>query len=130
MTEIAAISLPASPMDTDAANTVPGVARARGIGRYGPPAVAVAAAAAGLGERFEAAVLSPLIAAILPPEDSSVWGGSGGKLWRGFYADEIGNAMAHAGGVGIADMIDAAVASRAAPAEAAPTTDNAKGDEG
>ena len=62
-------------------------------------------------------MLSPMIAAILPPEDSSVWGGNAGKLWRGLYADEIAAATAWAGGVGIAALIDAAVASRSEPTQ-------------
>lgn len=74
-----------------------------------------------LGERFEAAVLTPLMAAILPPEDSSVWGGQAGKLWRGLFAEELAAATSASGGVGIGQLIDEAVASRYQPA---------RGDEG
>lgn len=69
----------------------------------------------GLGERFEASVLTPLVSAILPPEDSMVWGGAAGKLWRGLFAEELAAATARSGGVGLASMIDEAVAARAAP---------------
>ncbi len=69
----------------------------------------------GLGERFEASVLTPLVAAILPPEDSMVWGGAAGKLWRGLFAEELAAVTARSGGFGLASMIDEAVAARAAP---------------
>jgi len=63
-----------------------------------------------LGEKFEAAMLTPMIAAILPPDDSVVWGGGAGKMWRGLFAEEIAAATASAGSVGIAQIIDQAVA--------------------
>ena len=68
----------------------------------------------GIGERFEASVLTPLVAAILPPEDSMIWGGPAGRMWRGLFAEQLAAATAQAGGLGIASTIDAAVASRAA----------------
>ncbi|WMS41817.1 rod-binding protein [Acuticoccus sp. MNP-M23] len=63
-----------------------------------------------LGEKFEAAMMTPMIAAILPPDDSVVWGGSAGKMWRGLFAEEIATATASAGGFGIAQIIDRAIA--------------------
>lgn len=71
-----------------------------------------AGAAEGVGERFEAAVLTPLMAAVLPPDDSIVWGGSAGKLWRGLFAEELAAATARSGGIGIASLIDRAIAAR------------------
>jgi len=82
------------------------------FGGAAPSPTAAVQPEAGLGERFEAAVLTPLVTAILPPEDSSVWGGQAGKLWRGLFAEELSAATAASGGVGIADLIDDAVASR------------------
>lgn len=111
MTEIA----PLTPLP-DAAAMMRAAGLARPLDRFAPAGVD-AGRSAGVGERFEAAMLSPMIAAILPPEDSSVWGGNAGKLWRGLYADEIAAATARAGGVGIAALIDAAVASRSEPTQ-------------
>ena len=71
-----------------------------------------AAQAAGVGERFEAAVLTPLMAAVLPPDDSIVWGGAAGKLWRGLFAEELAAATARSGGIGIAQLIDRAIAAQ------------------
>lgn len=65
-----------------------------------------------LGEKFEAAMLTPMITAILPPDDSVVWGGSAGKLWRGLFAEEIATATASGGGIGVAEMIDRAIAQK------------------
>ncbi len=65
-----------------------------------------------LGEKFEAAMMTPMIAAILPPDDSVVWGGSAGKLWRGLFAEEIANATARGGGIGVAELIDRAIAEK------------------
>ncbi|GAB5375499.1 MAG: hypothetical protein AcusKO_19610 [Acuticoccus sp.] len=107
MTEIA----PLTPLP-EAAAMMRAAGLTRPLDRFAPSG-ANAGEGAGMGERFEAAMLSPMIAAILPPEDSAVWGGNAGKLWRGLYADEIAAATARAGGVGIAALIDAAVASRA-----------------
>ena len=55
-------------------------------------------------------MLSPLITAILPPADSEVWGGSPGKLWRGLFAEQLAEATSKSGGIGIAAIIDGAVA--------------------
>jgi hypothetical protein len=75
-------------------------------GRTGP----TTAAPGDLGERFEAAMLSPLVKAMLPPEDSAVWGGSGGSTWRSFYARELAAEIARSGGIGIADIVDRSAA--------------------
>lgn len=68
----------------------------------------------GIGQQFEASVLTPLVAAILPPEDSAIWGGQAGRNWRGLFAEQLAAATAQAGGFGIAPMIDAAIAARTA----------------
>ena len=65
---------------------------------------------ADVGKQFEAAMLTPLMAALLPPEDSAVWGGSAGKLWRSLFAEELAAATAQSGGVGIAAIVDEAIA--------------------
>ncbi|MEM8551449.1 MAG: rod-binding protein [Pseudomonadota bacterium] len=80
----------------------------------GSPAVQSAenTRAAAVAQKFEAAMLGPLVRQMLPAEDSSVWGGGAGKTWRGFYADEIARALAESGGVGIAPIIEDAIQTR------------------
>lgn len=71
-----------------------------------------AGAAANAGDvatRFEAAFLTPLVTEILPPADSSVWGGGPGKMWRGLFAQEVAGVIAQSGGVGIAPIIEQAM---------------------
>jgi hypothetical protein len=62
------------------------------------------------GETFEATVLVPLIAAMLPPEDAEIWGGTGGALWRGVFADALATDVARSGGIGIAPLVDRMIA--------------------
>lgn len=77
--------------------------------RPGGSAPAAATRAAEVAKGFEAAMLGPLVRQMLPSEDSSVWGGGAGKTWRSLYADEIANALAASGGVGIAAIIENAI---------------------
>lgn len=58
------------------------------------------------GEAFEAVMLVPFIAAMLPPEDAEIWGGTGGAMWRGLFADAVAGDIARAGGIGIAALVD------------------------
>ena len=65
-----------------------------------------------LGGRFEAATLTNFLGALLPDDDSSVWGGASGKMWRGLFAEHLAEEVARSGGVGIAAMIDSAIAEK------------------
>ncbi|MEM8852374.1 MAG: rod-binding protein [Pseudomonadota bacterium] len=63
-------------------------------------------AAEAVGQKFEATVLMPLIAHMLPPKDNPVWGGQSGAIWRSLYAERLAEALAQSGSVGIAPLID------------------------
>jgi hypothetical protein len=67
------------------------------------------------GEAFEAAMLVPFVAAMLPPEDSEIWGGTGGAMWRGLFADALAADVARAGGIGLAGMVDRTIAAHTDP---------------
>lgn len=112
MFEISALGPSTDP--TAAPRAVAGAGEARALS-FARVSAAPAPAAEGLGARFEAAVLTPLLTAILPSEDSMVWGGQAGKMWRGLFAEQLADATARSGGLGIAELIDAAVASRTQP---------------
>lgn len=58
-----------------------------------------------LATQFEAAMLTSFVEPLLPAEDSEMWGGPSGSLWRGLFAQEIAAEIAEAGGVGLADMV-------------------------
>lgn len=64
------------------------------------------ARAKSVGEEFEAVALSSFVEHMLPPDDSAVWGGQHGKLWRGVFAQHLASEVAAGGGVGIADIIN------------------------
>lgn len=61
---------------------------------------------ASAGEEFEAVTLTSFVQLMLPPDDSVVWGGSAGRLWRGVFAQHLAADIAAQGGVGIADIIN------------------------
>lgn len=67
------------------------------------------------GEAFEAAMLVPFVAAMLPPEDAEIWGGTGGAMWRGLFADAVAADLARAGGLGVAHLVDKLLAARLEP---------------
>ncbi len=57
-------------------------------------------------QRFESFFLRSFIEEMLPKEDSAIFGtGSAGKIWKSMLAERIGDEMAAAGGIGIADML-------------------------
>ncbi|ORE97985.1 rod-binding protein [Aurantimonas sp. 22II-16-19i] len=57
-------------------------------------------------EQFEGFVLRTFIESMLPSENSAFFGeGTAGSIWRSMMAEEIGNEIAKAGGIGIADTI-------------------------
>ena len=101
-----------SPM-TALSRTTPGTSMtALSPATPGTPANTPASASmdrAALGRDFEAAMLTPLMKAMLPPEDSAVWGRDG-TMWRGVFASELAAAVARSGGVGLSDAVEDALA--------------------
>ncbi|WP_157961929.1 hypothetical protein [Acuticoccus kandeliae] len=65
-----------------------------------------------LGQSFEAVVLTPLVAEMLPDDDNPVWGGSAGRLWRGLFAEHLAAEIAESGDLGIAVLVDRMMADR------------------
>lgn len=57
-------------------------------------------------QKFEGFVLRSFVESMLPSDNSSFFGtGTAGKIWKSMLAERIGDEMAGAGGIGIADMI-------------------------
>jgi len=78
-----------------------------------PSAPATVEADAYLG--FEAMVLATLIEATMPDQLSAVFGsGTAGGIWKSMLAEQLGAAMARAGGIGIARQLEADAAERSA----------------
>ena len=76
------------------------------------PGAAAPSHAPSVGTAFEAATLTTFISHLLPSDDSLVWGGSAGKLWRGVFAEHLATEVAESGGVGIAEILDRMIAER------------------
>ncbi len=74
--------------------------------RAAAPAAERAALARSAGEEFEAVALTTFVQHMLPKDDSIVWGGEGGRLWRGVFAQHLASEVAATGGIGIADLIN------------------------
>jgi Rod binding domain-containing protein len=56
--------------------------------------------------KFEGMVLGSFIKSMLPEDTQTVYGGGmAGDMWRSLMADEMGTAIAQAGGVGIAQSL-------------------------
>ena len=56
--------------------------------------------------RFEALVLQNFLQSVLPAESEAVFGeGLSGEMWRGLLAQQLGEALAKRGGIGIAQHI-------------------------
>ncbi len=56
--------------------------------------------------KFEAMVLQTFIQSMLPKEADAVYGeGVAGEMWQSVLAEQLGNALAQRGGIGIADRI-------------------------
>lgn len=71
---------------------------------------AAASAAAGRTpeafQKFEAMVLQTFLQDMLPDDAETVYGsGMAGEMWKTFLAQELGQQMAKAGGIGIADRV-------------------------
>ena len=57
-------------------------------------------------QKFEAMVLQTFLQSMLPQDAESVYGkGIAGDMWKSFLAQELGQQMAKAGGIGIADRV-------------------------
>lgn len=57
-------------------------------------------------QKFEAMVLQTFLQSMLPQDAESVYGGGiAGDMWKSFLAQELGQQMARAGGIGIADRV-------------------------
>lgn len=55
---------------------------------------------------FEASVLRTFVQSMLPEDSEEVYGkGSAGEIWKGMMAEQFANAIAEAGGVGIAEQV-------------------------
>ncbi len=58
-------------------------------------------------QKFEGFVLRNFIESMLPSQNTSFFGtGTAGNIWRSMLAERIGDEMAKAGGVGIAEMLE------------------------
>ncbi|WP_279483905.1 rod-binding protein [Aureimonas sp. SK2] len=58
-------------------------------------------------QKFESFVLRSFIENMLPSQNTAFFGtGTAGNIWRSMLAEQIGDEMASAGGVGIAKMLE------------------------
>lgn len=65
-------------------------------------------------EKFEAYILQTFLQTMLPQSDQALFGrGAAGGVWRSMLAEQLGDQIARAGGVGLQKMLDRAFASRA-----------------
>jgi flagellar protein FlgJ len=56
--------------------------------------------------RFEAMMLQNFIGSMLPKDSEELYGkGTSGEIWKGMMAEQLGNALARGGGIGIADRL-------------------------
>jgi len=57
-------------------------------------------------QKFEAMMLQNFVKSMLPADGEEMFGkGTAGDIWKGMMAEQIGNAMAKGGGIGIADRM-------------------------
>ncbi|MCX8996133.1 rod-binding protein [Rhizobiaceae bacterium BDR2-2] len=83
--------------------TVDGAASKAGLGNAHP---ASASAVPEVYRKFEASVLSTFIQNMLPSESEEVYGkGSAGEFWKSMMAEQMANAVAERGGIGIAEQL-------------------------
>ncbi|MDJ0929497.1 rod-binding protein [Breoghania sp.] len=74
---------------------------------------AVAASAFTPNQKFEVLMLQQFIEAMMPEDAEEVFGkGTAGSIWKSMMAEQIGNQIAGAGGVGVADMITSSLKER------------------
>ncbi len=56
--------------------------------------------------KFESVILQNFVKSMLPSESEEVYGeGTAGEMWRGMMAEQIGDVISKAGGIGIASML-------------------------
>lgn len=114
--------LPATPLPqvNEAARTadraVPGHVDFAHAIRAAKPAAARALEAKSVGREFEAVALTDFVEHMLPDDESIVWGGQAGKLWRGVFAQHLASEVAASGGIGIADIINSMLDEQKGPA--------------
>lgn len=71
------------------------------------PEAGRAAAAPAVAEQFEAAALQTFIGAMMPPAAAAMaGGGTAGGIWASLLTEHIAAAMARAGGVGVAALLE------------------------
>jgi flagellar protein FlgJ len=57
-------------------------------------------------QEFEAFILRTFVETMLPDDATASYGsGTAGDIWKGMKAEQIGNALARSGGIGIADKL-------------------------
>lgn len=57
-------------------------------------------------QQFEAFILRTFVETMLPDDATASYGsGTAGDIWKGMKAEQIGNAMARSGGIGIAEKL-------------------------
>lgn len=56
--------------------------------------------------KFESMVLQNFVKSMMPAESEELYGkGTAGEIWRGMMADQLGDALAKGGGIGIAESL-------------------------
>lgn len=56
--------------------------------------------------KFETMVLQNFVKSMMPTESEELYGkGTAGEMWRGMMADQLGEALAKGGGIGIAESL-------------------------
>ena len=56
--------------------------------------------------KFETMVLQNFVKSMMPAESEDIYGkGTAGEMWRGMMADQLGEALAKGGGIGIAESL-------------------------
>ncbi len=56
--------------------------------------------------KFESMVLQNFVKSMMPTESEELYGkGTAGEMWRGMMADQLGEALAKGGGIGIAESL-------------------------
>ncbi|MBY6240593.1 rod-binding protein [Methylosinus sp. Sm6] len=84
------------------------------------------ASAAGAAETFEAFVIQSTLETILPKAEEGLFGhGSAGSTWRSMLAEQIGQQIAKAGGLGMRSMLLRDLEHRAAASSSAPQSKTA-----
>ncbi len=104
--EVLADVVPARPEPPSAVRL--GIEEARiALLNRGAPGEGRAAAAPAVAEQFEAAALQTFIGAMMPPAAAAMaGGGTAGGIWASLLTEHIAAAMARAGGIGVAALLE------------------------